>query len=121
MLHTAPVSPPQMLTGDFINSTSIQVTWAPPPEDDVNGIIREYIVRYSLVDGPSAETSLSTNETSVVIAELDEYTLYEVSVSAVTVAEGPADSVQVRTDSDGELVVRVLPRIMLVVVILCNI
>ena len=33
---------------------------------------------------------------------LDEYTLYEVQVSAVTVAEGPPASVQVRTDSDGK-------------------
>ena len=94
-----------MINGTFVNSTSIQVTWAPPPDDNVNGIVREYIVRYSRVDDPPAGvTSLSTNETNAVIVGLDKYTLYEVSVSAMTVAEGPAGSVQVRTDSDGELV-----------------
>lgn len=43
-----------------------------------------------------------TGVLSVTVTGLDEYTLYEVQVSAVTVAEGPPASVQVRTDSDGK-------------------
>ena len=46
-------------------------------------------------------TTDSTTGLSIDITGLDEYTLYEVNVSAVTIGEGPSDSVQVRTDSDG--------------------
>lgn len=42
-----------------------------------------------------------TSDLEIVIAGLNKYTLYQVVVSAVTIAEGPAASVSVRTDSDG--------------------
>ena len=98
---TAPEKP-QNITGAFVNSTSISVSWAPPPDDGHNGIIRRYIIRYSQVDR-SGSATVSTTDLSVVIGGLDEYTLYEVNVSAVTVEEGQSNTVLVRTDSDGEL------------------
>ena len=45
---------------------------------------------------------MNTSGLSVVITGLDEFTLYEVRVSAVTVEEGPQAVVPVRTDSDGK-------------------
>ena len=61
-------------------------------------MIRSYIIRVNDLD----IQILITGVLSVTVTGLDEYTLYEVQVSAVTVAEGPPASVQVRTDSDGK-------------------
>ena len=101
--HAAPSEPPQNISGTFINSTSIIVTWAPPPISSHNGMIRHYILRYSLVTDLSDVQSVNTSGLSVVIGGLERYTEYEVSVSAVTVEEGVSNSVIVRTDSDGKL------------------
>lgn len=101
--HAAPSEPPQNVSGTFINSTSIRVTWAPPPISSHNGIIRHYIIRYSPVNNPSDVQTLNTSGLSIEIGGLERYTEYEVRVSAVTVEEGLADFDVVRTDSDGKL------------------
>lgn len=100
--HAAPSEPPQNVSGTFINSTSIIVTWAPPPVSSHNGIIRHYIIRYSLVTDSSDVQSVNTSELSIMIGDLERYTEYMVSVSAVTVEEGVSSLVIVRTDSDGK-------------------
>ena len=100
-LRTAPDEPPQITDGSFVNSTSIQVSWEPLLEENLNGMLRNYIIRIN----DSVSQNMTTNDLSITIAGLDKYTLYEVQVSAVTVAEGPSASVLVRTDSDGKCMV----------------
>ena len=102
--YAAPSEPPQNVVGSFINSTSLLVNWTTPTETSHNGIIRNYIIRYSRSEMVDSDVlTVNSIGLSVVIVDLDEYTLYNVSVSAVTVADGPPASIQVRTDSDGEL------------------
>ena len=45
---------------------------------------------------------MNTSDLSVIIGGLEIYTEYNVTVSAVTILEGPSASMIVRTDSDGE-------------------
>ena len=98
----APSEPPQNINGTFINSTSIQVSWTPPPISSHNGIIRHYIIRYSEVNDDSSVQTMNTSDRSIEIGGLGKFTEYEVNVSAVTVREGPFNSIVVRTDSDGK-------------------
>ena len=96
----APSGAPQNLTGIFINSTSLRITWAPPLPSHQNGIIRGYNVSYIISAGE--EESIFVRDTSVELAGLEKFTFYNVSVQAFTVGSGPIDFTVVRTDSDGE-------------------
>ena len=100
--HVAPSEPPQNISGTFINSTSIRVSWTPPPISSHNGMIRHYIIRYSEANDDSSIQTMNTSDLSIEIGGLGKFTEYEVSVSAVTVREGPFNSIVVRTDSDGK-------------------
>lgn len=67
----APSAPPQsvtVLTVGSHNSTSISVSWDPPPPDHQNGIIQEYKVSQSNEGGSWAATprDLSTTATEPV-------------------------------------------------------
>ncbi|XP_064109452.1 protein sidekick-like isoform X2 [Macrobrachium nipponense] len=44
----APSGPPQGLVGSPRSSTEIMIQWEPPPEEDRNGIIHGFMVRYRL-------------------------------------------------------------------------
>ena len=97
-----PIASPQNISGQFVNATSLLISWEPPPTEDRNGIIRGYNISYNNI---SAEEpiALFVLGTSVVIGDLEEFTNYSVSVGATTVnGTGPFTSVVVRTDSDGE-------------------
>ena len=94
----APSGPPQNLTGEFINSTSLLITWDPPLPNDQNGVIRGYNVSYNISAG--GEESIFVRDTTVELAGLQKFTFYNVSVQAFTVGSGPIDSTVVQTDSD---------------------
>ena len=96
----APSGPPENLMGEFINSTSLLITWNPPLTNDQNGVIRGYNVSYNVSAG--GEESIFVRDTTVELAGLQKFTFYNVSVQAFTVGSGPIDSTVVQTDSDGE-------------------
>ena len=63
----------------------------------------EYLVTYFPVLEPGNVTENVTNETSLIIPDLEIYTEYNISVAASTaVGTGPSASVTERTDSSGE-------------------
>ena len=103
-LHTVPSAPVQSLSGVNSSSTSLTISWQPPPADDQNGIIRAYNVSYGL---PAQESSSYTTESTpnemIELTGLEKFTEYLVIVNAFTVGPGPSASVTVRTDSDREL------------------
>ena len=76
--------------------------WLEP--EFANGIIRNYIVSVTDVEaGITTNYSVDGSEQSTVIAGLDPYTLYSVTVRGVTVVAGdPSLSVMERTDESSE-------------------
>ena len=83
------------------SSTSLRVSWQTPPFDDQNGDIVGYNVSYGLAtQGRSLYIDQFTNVPMIELTSLNKFALYEVAVSAFTVAIGPEDTVQVMTDSD---------------------
>ena len=86
-----PSVPPQTLQGVAINSTTISLSWEPPPPEQWNGILREYLIRVTEVEGGHT-LQFSTPNTTFVVSSLHPFYTYLCSVSAVTVEPGPFSS-----------------------------
>lgn len=90
-------------------STTVRVSWVPPPADSRNGIITQYSVAYEAVDGEDRKRhvvdGISREHSSWDLLGLEKWTEYRVWVRAHTdVGPGPESSpVLVRTDEDGRL------------------
>ena len=101
---SAPSAGVQELNGVNFSSTSLSISWMPPPQDDLNGIIRTYIISYGLTTQSRTEyVDVSTPELMIELTSLEKFAVYEVVVSPYTIAIGPEESVTVRTDSECEL------------------
>ena len=100
--RTAPSAAPLNVTGVFTDSTSLRITWSPPPFPDQNGEIEAYNVTYQRTDGINFTTS--TIDSFILIPGLRPFTNYSVKVAAFTVYIGPfSEPITVMTDSDSEL------------------
>ncbi|XP_055986835.1 receptor-type tyrosine-protein phosphatase F isoform X9 [Sorex fumeus] len=104
--QSTPSAPPQKVTCVSVGSTTIRVSWVPPPDDSRNGVITQYSVAYEAVDGEDRERhvvgDISREHSSWDLVGLEKWTEYRVWVWAHTdVGPGPESSpVLVRTDED---------------------
>ena len=102
-----PNASPQNLSHTAVNSTSVDLSWSPPPTEDHNGIIRHYIVRV-VVENTEEMFTLSTTHQQITIESLHPYYIYNFSVSAVTVAPGPySEPHTVQTLPDGKFMYQI--------------
>ena len=95
------------------SSTSLIVTWNPPPPSETHGKIRQYINRYRKVNCKAtssnlkAWTHISTNETLrfTTITGLAKWSCYAIQVSALTIKNGKwSTEIQRRTSEDGRMI-----------------
>ena len=109
---TAPTYPPQLVHGEAVDSTTIKVTWNPPPAEHQNGAIAGYRVFYTeaagnqgIDDASVVLASVPSSETTYAVRGLRKWTLYNVWVLAYTLkGDGPhSDVIVVQTAEDGEL------------------
>ena len=90
------------ITSSVVNSTSIFVSWQPPPVQYHNGIIRMYTIRITEIETNTILTVNSQNISTVVTSLHPNYH-YAISVTAVTVLPGPfSSSITLQTHQDGE-------------------
>ena len=105
MLCVDPSAPPQDITTMVINSTSISVSWNPPPFLDQNGDIIGYQLMITNQNRTNSSTFVVnvTNTTSYVAINLQEFEVYSFKIAAMTVIGlGPfSDSVSNQTFEDG--------------------
>ncbi|XP_037835047.1 roundabout homolog 3 isoform X2 [Kryptolebias marmoratus] len=86
-----PSAPPREVTVKLSNSSSINVSWDPPPSEMQNGVIQEYKV-WCVGSGSDNQTRYYINRTvdgnalSTVLQGLTPGVLYQVEVAAVTSA-----------------------------------
>ena len=97
-----------------VSPSEILVTWDIVPPIDQNGIITQYEVYYQPLEtfggaiGPMVESIVPPN-ISVILAQLEEYVFYNISVRAFTEV-GPSDytaALLERTPEDGKYVANI--------------
>ncbi|NXL33971.1 PTPRD phosphatase, partial [Glaucidium brasilianum] len=105
-MQSKPSAPPQDISCTSPSSTSILVSWKPPPVEKQNGIITEYSIKYIGIDGedvkPHEILGISSDTTQYLLEQLEKWTEYRISVTAHTdVGPGPESlAVLIRTDED---------------------
>ncbi|XP_028856335.1 receptor-type tyrosine-protein phosphatase S isoform X7 [Denticeps clupeoides] len=102
-----PSAPPQDIKCSSSSSTTLLVSWRPPPAESQNGDLAGYIVRYQVVGAePGAElmeeSDISPTTGQLVLQRLEKWTQYTVSVAAFTaIGPGPmSEPLMCRTDED---------------------
>ena len=93
-----------MTNSFYLSSTSLQLAWRQLAQQDLNGVLVRYDI---MIVSPANYTqvfNVTSNETSLTITQLEIYTVYNMSVRAVTeAAPGPFGSqVQQRTDESSK-------------------
>jgi len=93
------VAPPNAKLNDFISTSSIQVTWDGLHEDDVNGILQGFKLKYRVLQtsGKPAkdakeklELTVGADKRSFSLGNLISYSRYEIRLAAFTsVGDGP--------------------------------
>ena len=87
-LEEAPVSPPENFTVANTTCISISLQWNPPLDENVNGIIITYVIRYRIIEqlgvNPVSMDMLNINVTGNItentLLNLANYTVYELSL-----------------------------------------
>lgn len=94
MCFSVPSGVPTGLSAGRVEPDSISLTWTPPDPGQRNGMIRHYLIKLSIVGSLSTVTHVrtSTSGTSYQVTGLRPYTVYSISVAAVTVGTGPSSS-----------------------------
>ena len=88
--------------GVAINSRTVSFTWEAPPEEDRNGIIREYHINVTELE-TGREFQVVSSTTSISVSSLHPYYTYQWAVSAFTIGEGPFSAIQsILTPQDGK-------------------
>ena len=85
-----------------MSSTTITLSWDPPPSDQINGYIRHYVITVT-----ESETALEfeeqSNYTQVTVQSLHPYYTYTCRVAAVTTGPGPyIGNLTIQSPEDGK-------------------
>ncbi|CAI8037191.1 Phosphatidylinositol phosphatase PTPRQ [Geodia barretti] len=95
--------PPQDLAIVGFRSRYVTLSWTPPPEEDKNGELRQYII-HVVPEQPWLEASKYMTAASVLfytVHGLHPYSNYSISVAAYTIASGPnSTAVQLQTQQE---------------------
>ena len=103
-----PTAPPRLvkIVLEKVTSTSVLLTWCPPPVDTTNGPITAYILEYGESDSSSPPNSVSLSGAVVehTVTGLKPHTQYYVKVAAEnTAGRGPfCEPVLTQTAPDSE-------------------
>ena len=109
----APTAAPLNLQVSNSSSTSFMLTWDPPPQNETNGFIRQYSIRYRRLICNSNLRSVLTDWTLIHVSRtarfgeikgLAKWSCYAVQINAVTIKNGMwSEEIQRRTSEDGKI------------------
>ena len=101
---SAPTASPGNLTVLNISANELNVLWERPKQIGINGILRYYILEYSIVNLTEniVSVNVSGDTLNTVVIGLNNFTSYIVSVAAFTVGVGPFSTEVETTDENGK-------------------
>ena len=86
-----------------LDSTSVTLSWLPPPSEYQNGIIRKYEIL--IIGEDEIEYIEETQNTSITITYLHPDYQYNVTISAITILKGvSSEIIDFITPEDGKFV-----------------
>ena len=101
-MYTAPSAAPSALVLQSCTSQSITLSWESPPEEDINGILRQFVVRILEHETGNIFTETSDDEQTTLLG-LHPYYTYSVAVAAQTVGAGPfSNNITIQLAEDGK-------------------
>jgi len=87
-LSTVPTGRATRLQGLALNATAVQLSWQPPPSDELNGVLRFYTV--TLREAQTGSTmEYNTTTPNITVDSLMPCTSYSWDVRAYTIGYGP--------------------------------
>ena len=99
----APSTPPTNIAVANASSDSFLLSWDPPPVEDINGVIRNYMIRVTEVE-TGGTFYITTNATLLELIGLHPFYMYTSAVAAQTVSLGPySTAVSVRLAEEGKV------------------
>ena len=102
-LTAVPTGTPQLVEAVAVSSSSIRITWIPPPEEEQNGVIRSYFINVTeLQTGSVREFEAYGDESIQIVNQLHPFYTYECAIAAFTVGLGPAAFTQTMTYPAGK-------------------
>ncbi|XP_064385915.1 uncharacterized protein LOC135334596 isoform X5 [Halichondria panicea] len=102
-LEDVPGSSPRNLQVIATGPTSLNVSWEPPVEMDINGVLTNYTIEYYITKEENSphDVVVVSSATFTILLENLNFTIYNVSVSANTViGRGPITERTQRTDEN---------------------
>ena len=106
-IRAAPVASPGNLTVANVtgSSTMLNITWDRPDEIGINGQLRDYVILYSIAGVNETNSTMISmvpgNTLETVLDGLENFTRYNVYVSASTIDLGPFAEGSERTSENG--------------------
>lgn len=92
--------PPPSVTA--VTSTTLTLAWEPPPLEQINGIIRNYVVTITEIETGRVFT-VASNNTQVTVENLHPFYTYACRVAAETIGVGPySNQILVQLDEEGK-------------------
>ena len=99
------VLPPTNVTATVVTSRSIQITWEPSSSPNITGYLISYTTNAQYVDNSDRSKSIIVTTTSGTLTNLEEDTLYTITVQATTNdnrMSANSNEVSVRTYTNGK-------------------
>ena len=98
---------PLLFTASEVGSREFRLSWTAPAATDINGILRSYLLNVLILGSndqllQDVEIEATSNQTEFVVDSLTPHSLYNCTVTAVTVEKGPAAMLQVTTAEEGK-------------------
>ena len=105
---SVPSGAPLDIKGIATDSTSLEISWNPPPLEHQNGFIKHYTLKYREKGQRAKFVTVDGSKKSFVLHRLKKFTAYNVWVSASTkMGEGPySERKTFTTAEDGERIYR---------------
>lgn len=106
--QTKPAAPPQSLTGKYLDSRKIEITWQPPEQEVQRGRIIGYKIYYQPSEQENGEPLVVTADGEArrfILRDLSTWTEYKIwMVASTAVGDGPpTEPIVIRTDESGKL------------------
>ena len=102
LFWVAPSLAPMNVVVDLINSSTVNISWDPPPPEHTNGIILYNVIHLAGLQDTLVQ-NITTSSNWALITDLHPYYNYSFQLAAVTISQGPfSDPQTFTTPEDGK-------------------